>query len=137
MKDMISLHRVYGHNIGTIPKLPSDKEQDLRERLIKEEYHELEHALEWWKHPGNEELSDIADGAVDLIVVIIGMLVSYGIDFNRIWDVVHVANLTKVGLILLGGEKRHDGKQLKPEWWKHPDIDNLLRTQRPVTDKYA
>jgi predicted HAD superfamily Cof-like phosphohydrolase len=126
MKDMISLHRVYGHNIGTIPKLPSDKEQDLRERLIKEEYHELEHAL------GNEELSDIADGAVDLIVVIIGMLVSYGIDFNRIWDVVHVANLTKVG-----GEKRHDGKQLKPEWWKHPDIDNLLRTQRPVTDKYA
>jgi predicted HAD superfamily Cof-like phosphohydrolase len=63
------------------------------------------------------DLAGIADGIADLIYVLCGMAVTYGIPLDRVWSEVHAANMRKVG----GGE-RADGKILKPEGWVGPDI---------------
>ncbi len=69
-------------------------------------------------------LVEIADGCADLSVVTIGTLSACGISDIPILQEVDRANWEKVkdGLI-----KREDGKYLKPEGWKPPDIEGQLK----------
>lgn len=117
-RDIIDMHLAQGHYIGVRPSIPPSDVALLRENLIDEEMGEVERAL----IDGN--LEEIADGIVDSIVVLLGTAISYGIDIRPIWDEVHATNMNKVG-----GEKRGDGKQLKPANWKPPDIVSILRQQ--------
>ena len=61
------------------------------------------------------------DGAVDTIVVCLGLLHSLGIDPNEAWDAVHRANMRKI----VNGKvyRRPDGQIGKPEWWYGPEND--------------
>lgn len=117
--DILDMHLAQRHYIGTRPAIPPDRVPILRRNLIKEEViAELLPAL----IEGN--LERIADGIADSIVVLLGTAISYGIDIRPIWDEVHRTNMNKVG-----GIKRDDGKQLKPEGWKPPNVAGLLREQ--------
>jgi predicted HAD superfamily Cof-like phosphohydrolase len=69
-------------------------------------------------------LSDIADALTDLDYVIEGMRLACGIDGAPIAAEVHRANMAKVG-----GERRADGKHLKPKGWTPPDIEGELKKQ--------
>lgn len=101
------------------PHIPSEKIKKLKIELIKEECgRELLESLE------NNDLEKIADGAVDSIVVILGMCISYGIDIRPLWDEIHRTNMAK-----FGGKIREDGKRLKPEGWKPPEIKRVLNEQ--------
>ena len=73
---------------------------------------------------GQGDLVEIADGLADLIYVLIGTSIAYGIDLEPIWDEVHKTNMAKVG-----GGVRGDGKILKPEGWEPPEIERLLVAQ--------
>jgi len=73
------------------------------------------------EYPHPKDIEGIADGLADLIVVAIGTAQAYGIDLRPVFDEVHAANMRK-----LDGPKRADGKQLKPEGWKGPDIRAAL-----------
>ena len=122
MKDMIKQHLVaYEAPVNETPTIPSEPVRKLRRDLITEEFVELMDALY------HDNMEGIADGAVDLIVVVVGTLLSYGIDFNMIWRAVHTANMAKAG-----GPVREDGKRLKPPDWKPPDIKTLLENQAPL-----
>jgi predicted HAD superfamily Cof-like phosphohydrolase len=114
-EDVIDFHDKFGLPIGSKPKIPSDGRIELRDTLITEEYIELTNALR------GGDIEGIADGAADLIYVIIGTCLEYGIDIDRVWDEVHRANMNKVG-----GETREDGKILKPEGWEPPNIKKAL-----------
>ena len=104
--------------IGTTPKTPPLSTQVLRLRLMQEEMHEIEDAI------ANDDLSGVADGLADLIYVAFGCAITYGIDLRPVWNEVHTCNMKKVG-----GSKREDGKVLKPEGWKAPDIAGILEKQ--------
>jgi predicted HAD superfamily Cof-like phosphohydrolase len=80
-----------------------------------EELSELEKAME------EGDLVGIADGLADLLYVVYGTSVSYGIDVRPIFEEVHRTNMAKVG-----GAVREDGKVLKPDGWLPPDIAPLL-----------
>jgi predicted HAD superfamily Cof-like phosphohydrolase len=79
---------------------------------------ELHHAMLEFNVP------EVADAIADLIYVLLGTAVTYGIDIGPIWDAVHAANMAKSG-----GRQREDGKWEKPAGWRPPDIDGLLRQQ--------
>lgn len=107
------------NNYPEHPYIPEDSVKELRGSLIIEETSELLDAMD------KKDLVKIADGGADAIVVILGAMVAYGIDLRPIWDEVHKTNMAKKG-----GKLREDGKLLKPEGWKPPDIAKLIKEQQ-------
>lgn len=101
------------------PGWPEQSITDLRVRLIAEEYSELTDA--WMRR----HLPDTVDGILDLIYVLIGTLPALGIDADPVWDAIHSANMAKTG-----GDRRNDGKILKPKGWTPPDVAGLISAQR-------
>lgn len=118
-RDVHKFHDKFGAVVGDIHLPVAPEVTKLRKDLIEEEHIELQHALE----TGNYE--HISKEAADLIYVILGTMVSYGIDINPIWDAVHESNMNKVG-----GSKRPDGKVMKPAGWVPPDIKEILTVQK-------
>jgi predicted HAD superfamily Cof-like phosphohydrolase len=95
--------------------------------LIHEEYLELHKALQDFQtQPVLNHKAEVAKEAIDLIYVIAGLLNNLQVPADDVWLAVHDSNMSKVdpqtGKVL----KRHDGKILKPEGWKKPDILKLL-----------
>lgn len=71
-----------------------------------------------------QDLEKLLDGALDLIVVVLGTLAAAGIDPHEAWAEVHRTNMAKGD-----GPVREDGKRLKPEGWEPPDIRQCLINQ--------
>jgi len=86
--------------------------------LVKEEYSELMEAAE--KH----DIVETADACADLIWVVEGLMYSLGIDPQTVWDEVAKSNHSKTvdGKLV----KRDDGKVLKPETFRPPNIQRAL-----------
>lgn len=127
-QDIVNFHEEVLHDrqdegIST-PHIPSQKIKELRIELMVEEFSELLQAYD------SGDLVGVADGGTDLIVVILGAMISSGIDLRPIWKEVHKTNMAKKG-----GLKRADGKLLKPEGWKSPEIGKLLMQQLGVQNE--
>jgi predicted HAD superfamily Cof-like phosphohydrolase len=107
--------KVIGDRFKDTPHIADKEHQMLRLELITEEI------CETIKSIYADDLVGIADGIADSIVVLLGTAITYGIDIRPVWDEVHKTNMAKIG-----GEKRADGKMLKPAGWKKPDIESIL-----------
>lgn len=119
-EDIKKLNEVLALNVREKPEIIPQSEVKFMYNLIHEEVvEELLPALE-----ENKDLVKIADGIVDSIVVLLGAAVHYGIDVRPIWDEIQKTNLAKKG-----GEKRADGKILKPIGWTPPDIKSIIEEQ--------
>ena len=116
--DVHAFHQKFGCMIGSDPATPDKDTAELRLRLIAEEHEELKVAHAEGDIPG------VADALTDMIYVILGTAISYGIDLRPVWAEVQRANMAKTG-----GGTRDDGKILKPEGWTPPDIDRVLSDQ--------
>lgn len=88
--------------------------------LIVEEFKELMTAY------GNRDIVEIADACADLKWVIEGLEITLNIPQQKVWDEVARSNIDKIGP---AGKvlKRADGKVLKPEGWKGPDIKSIFK----------
>lgn len=122
------------------PQWPGDERAQLRAALIEEERSELMAALHCAVSPGNEwnpataqlnerdpkgQLCAIAREIVDLIYILVGTALEFGIPLGRVWAVVHRANMAKLGP---DGKalKRADGKVIKPDGWLPPDVESAV-----------
>ena len=114
--DVLAFHRKFGLVIEPKPTWPDDDLLHLLTSLIAEELVELTHAL------NDRDEVGAADGIVDLIYVLIGMAITMGLDIREVWKVVQTANMAKDG-----GGRRADGKILKPDGWRPPDVAGALR----------
>lgn len=114
-KDVLDFHKKFGCDISYIPTIVSKKQSKLRLDLIKEETKELKQGMK------DGDIVEVADALADLIYVTLGTAVAYGIDLEPIWNEVHKTNMAKVG-----GNKRKDGKILKPAGWIKPDIESII-----------
>lgn len=74
--------------------------------------------------PLRVDLPALVDATVDIDVVVEGLRVRLGVDGRPVWAAVHAANMTKAS-----GPVRADGKRLKPEGFRPPDVAGLLREQ--------
>ena len=101
---------------------PGDLDEDtkrLRVRLIQEEFDELKAAM------AAGDLAAVAKEMADLLYVVYGTAVSYGIDMEPVFQEVHRSNLSKVG-----GYKRPDGKWIKPSTYSPAEVEPILVAQR-------
>lgn len=123
--DVQRFHEVTDTPVLTVPEFPSDERIVLREDLIIEEVvNELLRALR------ERDMIGTADGAIDSIYVIVGMLLELGCPVSELWDEVQRSNMSKAILQPDGSFKvikRADGKVTKPEGWTPPDIAGILR----------
>ena len=98
-----------------------DEEQYAMYRnLIAEEVRELHEAVE------NNDRVEQLDALIDILVVTIGALHSMGADAEGAWKEVLQTNLAKIDPSTGKVIKREDGKVLKPEGWKAPNLVGFL-----------
>jgi len=88
--------------------------------LISEEYQELHDAIK--EHDKVETL----DALIDILVVTIGAINSMGADGEGAWNEVMQTNFAKIDPETGKVRKREDGKVLKPEGWKAPELEPFL-----------
>lgn len=135
---------------GAKPFVPSIPSRRLRIKLIAEELSELatasglcmdmiiygdSHTNKLTEITNLEQLAmsnsvpsviDVADAIADLLYVVYGTAVAWGIDIDPVFKAVHEANMRKFGP---GGYEREDGKWMKPPDWEAPDIAGVLKSQ--------
>lgn len=112
-------HEEFDIHVAESPSVPDAKTMALRERLIQEEFDELKEAMK------AENLPCIAKELADLLYVVYGTAVSYGIDMAPVFREVQRSNMSKVG-----GYKRDDGKWVKPPTYSPARIEPVLESQR-------
>jgi predicted HAD superfamily Cof-like phosphohydrolase len=111
-------HNTFGITVAAEPQLPTEKDCELRVRLIQEELDELKEAF------ANKDLVEIADALGDILYVTLGAAETCGIDLEPIFMEVHRSNMSKVG-----GYKREDGKWVKPATYSPACIAPILDAQ--------
>lgn len=124
-----AFHRQFDLLVQPRPAIPDAAIRELRVRLIQEEFDELRQAL------GEDNLDAIAKELADLLYVVYGTAVSYGIDMQPVFREVHRSNMSKIG-----GYKRSDGKWVKPSTYSPAQVGPILRAQRaagPEEDRFA
>lgn len=94
-----------------------NKEQlDMYHSLIKEETQELQDGF------NNSDRVEILDALIDIIVVSIGAINSMGANGEAAWNEVMRTNFAKIDSNTGKVRKRSDGKVLKPDGWKEPNL---------------
>jgi predicted HAD superfamily Cof-like phosphohydrolase len=111
--DVREFHEALDIPVAMTPKL---RRPELRAALIEEEARETCEAIR------NGDLIGAIDGLCDILCVVYGAALEFGIDLDPFWQEVHRTNMAKVG-----GPVREDGKRLKPEGWTPPDLARVLR----------
>ncbi len=110
-------HDRFGVVIRSSPGLVDDATKELRIKLIREELGEFEKAA------NDRNLVKIADALADLLYVIYGTAVSYGIDLEPIFREVHDSNMSKGDPNVL---RAPTGKILKAKNYRPPDLQPIL-----------
>jgi predicted HAD superfamily Cof-like phosphohydrolase len=109
----------FGQDVQVHPTWPDFSTRELRLELIREEYQELEEAIE------NRDLVEVADALTDLLYVIYGAGHAFGIDLDECYLEVHRSNMSKLGE---DGRplKRDDGKVIKGPNFFEPNLKDIL-----------
>lgn len=94
-------------------------ENDLRDRLLHEEYEEVTDA---W---AEDDIAAYAHELADLVYVAYGNALAYGFDLDDVLAEVHRANMSKLGA---DGRpvRRADGKVLKGPNFRQADVASVL-----------
>jgi predicted HAD superfamily Cof-like phosphohydrolase len=120
MDDVRVFHEACDVPVLDKPQIPSQERCHLRNSLNDEEWEEL------WSALDRGDLVGIADALADLIYVLVGMALEYGIPLDKVWDAVQQTNIAKIDPATGKVRKREDGKILKPDGWQPPDIAGIL-----------
>lgn len=91
-------------------------ERDLRVRLLREEFEEYLDAEE------RDRTYDLADALADMVYVIFGTAVTYGLDLEAVLAEVHRSNMSKTA-------PEDGGKVIKGPDFFPPDIEGVLLDQ--------
>ncbi len=94
----------------------------LRRKLIEEEF------KEYMEAEANDDFVETADALIDMLYVIEGALLSYGMPSKELFNEVHRSNMSKLDE---NGKPvyREDGKVIKSKLYSPPDIKSVLEKQ--------
>tara|TARA_B100000131_G_scaffold211593_1_gene203445 strand:- start:811 stop:1182 length:372 start_codon:yes stop_codon:yes gene_type:complete len=112
--------KTFGQEIKTSASFSSEKINELRYNLIKEELEELKLAIE------NKDLLEVADALTDILYVTYGAGHAFGIDLDACFNEVQNSNMSKLGT---DGKPIYNesGKVMKgPNYFK-PDLSKFLK----------
>jgi len=99
---------------------PSEANYKMYLDLIREETDELEEAIQ-----DNDKVEQL-DALIDILVVTMGAVRAAGWDGEAAWKEVMDTNFAKIDPTTGKVIKREDGKVLKPEGWKAPELAQFV-----------
>lgn len=120
LQDVREFREACGLPIATKVGFPSRECVELQQRLLREEY------LEWIAASSERDMVEVADALADMIYIIVGTALEFGIPLDRVWDEVQRSNMAKVDPETGRVARRDDGKILKPKNWEGPRISEAL-----------
>ena len=112
--------QTFGQEVKSKPSFSSEKINDLRYNLIKEELGELKQAMD------DKDLLEVADALTDILYVTYGAGIAFGIDLDKCFEEVQNSNMSKLGV---DGKPIYNeaGKVMKgPNYFK-PDLSKFVR----------
>lgn len=122
-EDIWDMHYKFGVHQWIMENI-DDKEKlskflEFRLNFLEEELTETRTAMK------DKDPQEIVDGLIDLCVVAIGTLDSFGVDSQRAWDEVHRANMAKnPGVKETRPNPLGLPDLIKPEGWTGPEHDD-------------
>ena len=99
---------------------PSEANYNMYLDLIREEVGELEEAI-----TENDRIEQL-DALIDILVVTLGAVRAGGFKGQDAWNEVMDTNFAKIDPTTGKVTKREDGKVLKPEGWKAPELTKFI-----------
>ncbi len=126
---LYEFHRAFGHTVDE-PNPPIEL-AFLRARLISEEADEAVASIRNWMFERSfdrdtiDAKKNVAKELADLLYVVFGAAVTFGIPIQEVFNRVHTSNMSKLGE---DGKPiyREDGKVLKGPNYKEPDLYGLF-----------
>ena len=112
--------QTFGQEVKLKPSFSTEKINDLRYNLVKEELEELKHAID------NKDLLEVADALTDILYVTYGAGHAFGIDLDKCFGEVQNSNMSKLGD---DGKPIYNdaGKVMKgPNFYK-PDLSKFVK----------
>ena len=112
--------QTFGQEVKLKPSFSTEKINDLRYNLVKEELEELKQAIE------NKDLLEVADALTDILYVTYGAGHAFGIDLDKCFEEVQNSNMSKLGD---DGKPIYNdaGKVMKgPNFYK-PDLSKFVK----------
>ena len=112
--------QTFGQEVKLKPSFSTEKINELRYNLIKEELEEFKQAIT------NKDLLEVADALTDILYVTYGAGHAFGIDLDSCFDEVQNSNMSKLGK---DGKPIYNeaGKVMKgPNYFK-PDLSKFIR----------
>ena len=112
--------QTFGQEVKLKPSFSTEKINDLRYNLVKEELEELKQAIE------NKDLLEVADALTDILYVTYGAGHAFGINLDECFDEVQKSNMSKLGE---DGKPIYNeaGKVMKgPNYFK-PDLSKFIK----------
>ncbi|HZY94090.1 MAG TPA: nucleoside triphosphate pyrophosphohydrolase family protein [Candidatus Bathyarchaeia archaeon] len=113
-------HRKFGVLINEYPKMIDKETQYLRVSLMREEFQEFDEAC------AVGDIVKVADALGDLLYVVYGSAVSFGIDLEPVFDEIHRSNMSKGDPEVI---KAPTGKVLRNKNYSPPDLASLILKQ--------
>ena len=112
--------QTFGQEVKLRPSFSTEKINDLRYNLIKEELNELKQAID------NKDLLEVADALTDILYVTYGAGHAFGIDLDSCFEEVQNSNMSKLDD---DGKAIYNdfGKVMKgPNYYK-PDLSKFVK----------
>ena len=112
--------QTFGQEVKSKPSFSSEKINDLRYNLIKEELGELKQAMD------DKDLLEVADALTDILYVTYGAGIAFGIDLDKCFEDVQNSNMSKLGV---DGKPIYNeaGQVMKgPNYFK-PDLSKFVK----------
>lgn len=117
-------HEKYNQPVAV--KMDDPKLIELRLKLIDEEITEMfDEVVDRFGNSFNPKQIDkvkLTKEMADVIYVVCGMAVTFGLPLDEVFEEVHKSNMTKTG------DKREDGKVLKGPDYRPPQLEQYFKT---------
>ena len=110
----------FDQEVKSKPSFSSEKINDLRYELIREELNELKEALK------NKDILEVADALTDILYVTYGAGHAFGIDLDKCFNEVQKSNMSKLGE---NGNPiyNENGKVMKGPGYFKPDLTKFVK----------
>lgn len=118
-EDVKEFHEKFDVPIKTTTEFPDEERRTLRRALLAEEY------KEYLLAEGENDMVEVADALADMVYIICGTALEYGIPLDEVFMEIQRSNLSKLdenGDVV----RREDGKVLKSDLFSPPKLERLL-----------